>query len=289
MAEPGYNAARRVLHVHPPSAADHEEIAQAIADAGCAPIPCPDVYRALAGLGRGSEAGFGAVVVSVDRLDPAEFEFFQLAARHHRRVPVYVYGQRNAAEKVRTALRLGARQVVDAVSLRPLLGPDRTAPPAPSAEDRGAEPPEADAPALHEVTALSEPDRPAPDAGARPIVPLSVENDEPAAGAAVPAGAAPREETYPDDEPPGADDDSVEVEPAQTPRRGAARVPWLRYDDAPQRTPPRRITPAAGKPASAPAGHEPEAPLLSPEELQALLADDEPPESTAAPKTRRRK
>ena len=253
MAEPSKTVPRRVLHVRPPSSAGSAEIAGAIAEADCQAVPCPDVYRAMARLCSARNNRFCAVVVCVDRMESAEFEFFQLAATHYRDTPVYVFGSGQAQPKIESALRLGARQVLDAADLANVLKPAPAPEPFPQVE------PEPDQ-AEETRAAQPEPDQAEETRAAQPEPP-------PVVGGTGENGKSTQEEG------------PTELEPKGRKKRDrTARVPWLRYDDLPQRAPPKRDEPAEGKPESTP--DEPQGPLLTQEELDALLGDpkqDDPP------------
>ena len=240
MAEPSKTVLRRVLHVCPLSLAGSTEIADAIAEAGCQAVPCPDVYRAMARLGAARNNRFCAVVVCVDRMESAEFEFFQLAAKHCRDTPVYVVGSGHTQPKIESALRLGARQAVDADGLAEVLKPAAIPEPLPQV---APEPDQA------EETRVAQPEPP-------PVV----------------VGMGDDGESTQKDKP-------AEPEPKGRKKRDrTARVPWLPHDDLPQRVPPERDELAVGRSESAPG--EPEEPLLSQEELDALMGDqkqDDPP------------
>jgi hypothetical protein len=193
-------------------------MSDALRQAGCEVGACTDVYRALARMG-GSERGrLCAAVVCVDLMDTGQFEFFQLAARHHRRVGVYVYAQPHAQSKIDLALRLGAKDTVRAEAVDRVL-PYRAPAPAPA-----------------------------------PCQPTSAES--------VTAARS-------DGEP------SEVSEPEKEELAGPARVPWLRYEGGPKRIPPRPTRAQAKSSRPADREVEPEPPLLSPEELQALIGDED--------------
>jgi hypothetical protein len=238
LAEPGENLGRRVLHVCPPSQGSAKDITGAIADAGCAEVPCPDVYRALARLGGGSAGQFHAVVVCVDRLEASELEFFRLVGRHYPDVDVYVYGQPHTQTKADSAVESGAEAVVRADALAAVLCPAVASQPAAFRADEAPQP-------------------------------QPVQEVEPEVASTAPAADVP--------EPPvgtAAAEEEPPAEPASKPtknRTTGARVPWLQYDDMPQRTPPNRTAPKPARPASP--QPEPDQPLLSPEELDALIGD----------------
>jgi len=71
---------------------------------------CASVYVALARLGRDQPVG---VVVRVDGLDPSEFEFFHWAGRLSPGLPILVYSELGRVDKIELALRRGATALVD--------------------------------------------------------------------------------------------------------------------------------------------------------------------------------
>ena len=235
MTEQRTTSGRRVLHVAPTSHTPAERVSDALRQAGCEVVPCTDVYRALARMG-GSERGrLCAVVVCVDLMDTGQFEFFQLAARHHRRVGVYVYAQPHAQSKIDLALRLGAKDTIRAEAVDRVL-PYRAPAPAPA-----------------------------------PCQPASAES-----ATAEPAGMQPVEE--PADSVTAARSDGERGEGPQPEKEelaGPARVPWLRYEGGPKRIPPQPTPARAKSPQPADREVESEPPLLTPEELAALIGDED--------------
>ena len=145
MAEPGNNETRRVLHVMPSSDAAALDIRAAIEAAGCEEAACPDVFRALARIGRAEPGGGGAVVVCVDRIETGQLEFFQLLSRRCRDLRVYVYGADHAQDKLELAVGYGAIPVGSGEILtealtgscaRPALGASQTVTGGPPSGDR---------------------------------------------------------------------------------------------------------------------------------------------------------
>jgi len=246
---------RQVLHVAPPDQETAQEFESGLHQAGWDVIACPDVYRALARIGRaGGE--FAAVVVCLDWLEAAHFEFFQLAVRRDACPRLLVYAGAEACLKVEVALRLGAHDQIRLETIGGVLGA---------------------APDVVAASAL--PDAPQATAAKAPA------GDEPPV--ALQTGAAPSNQ--PESEPSDSEEETpVEAEakdvaePADSGASGTVRVPWLRYSGGPQRTPPKKAAdqeaPAASaRPQSPDAASAPEAepPLLSQEELDALLGDSE--------------
>jgi hypothetical protein len=168
-----------------------------------------------------------------------QFEFFQLAARHHRSVPVYVYAHPQAQSKIDLALRSGARDSIRADAVDRMLPHRSLAGAVVGSEETSTA-----------VVSLE-------PAAAEPVA--RVPADEPAARARSDGRRA---------EEPSLDNE----EPASP-----VRVPWLRYDGGPTRIPPQptAATTGTGEPeAGEPEACEPEPPLLSPEELRALIGDE---------------
>jgi len=106
----------------------------------------------------------------------------------------------------------------------------------------------------------------------RPAMPAPIEvrvTADPPTVQLAPPESDPGVETVEEDEAPPVEEDSED-----TP--SSPRVPWLRYADGPQRAaPPVRKPPAPIPPAPAPSAPAPDyEPLLTDEELEALLSDD---------------
>ena len=118
MAENRCEHRRRVLCVIPTPDNHAHPIVSAVADAGMDVETVGDVYDAMVWLG-GGEVDVDAVVVDVAGLESSEMEFFDLAARYHWWMPVYVFGCGSSgvlSAKIDAALLRGARAAV---------GPDR--------------------------------------------------------------------------------------------------------------------------------------------------------------------
>lgn len=221
---------------------------------------CGDVYRGLARLGRSESDAPHAVIVCVDGLGAAEMEFFSLISRVRRGVNVYVYayphGGERSSTRVARAIELGAtgqatedviRRLAETVT-QPTVRADLEDVPA---DDRSP------TQTFVETTAAPLPIAKSPDAEA-------LEESAPVV-AHEPLGAGP-DQLDADEEP--ADNDALD---------GPVRVPWLRYNDGPDRAAPRRREPLAADPAitgPATSPSAPRRPLITDEELQALLGDD---------------
>lgn len=240
-----------------------------------------DVYAALARLlQRGGEGGFVldavAVVVGVDGLLEPELEFFRLLRSARPGVTLLVYSACGDEAGVERALRAGAHGRAGAADVARLLAespPPESALPAPVSQDRGA-------------TELREPTNTGGEArGSEVIPPCTAVHDDAVASELhekkpeVPDGA----EAVPDA------DAGLEEEAASS----GPRVPWLRYKDRPVRLGPGGRSPSpvnrAGDENGMPGGEGVASeesgagegsraaecpPLLSEEELRALLEDD---------------
>ena len=235
----------RVLHIRPGTSpsASADKIDAWLRAAAVDVEVCGDVYRGLARiLRRGTEAP-SAVLVCIDDLGSAEFEFFSLAAASRSSAKVYVYGDERWESRVARALDLGAAGRATEQVIRTLVPPPARAEPLPSPEPKKVVPTEREA--------LPEP-FPAPANLAGTVEPIAQE----------PKGPLSRGE--------------------EAPRQGearesAVRVPWLRYGSTPSRTPPSRQHVRPEPPAPAPPHRPPPAdrePLLTEEELRALIGDD---------------
>ncbi len=242
----------RVLHVNPPTYGETMGLSGAIGDAGLRESLCPDVYRALARMGGASGPAFRAVLVCVDRMGADQFSFFELLSRHFASSPVFVYARSNAEEKIERAVGLGCIRIGDSELLTSALS-IHSAPDGPSS------------------------DHPAPADTEReledPIIEV-VDSQLLTNG--------PTDEGFSEDVDHFEAIETVdeELEPAADEEDGVVRVPWLQYEDSPRRIPPSRsrldqVDPPPHEsllsdepPRRTP---EPTPPLLSTEELQALI------------------
>jgi hypothetical protein len=230
-----------VLHIHSVPSPHAEDLDSRLAAASLDVKDCGDVYRALARLARSDVSRFRAVFVCLDGLDPYEFEFFSLVARLQRDLPVYVYAGPRSDSRVQKALDLGAAGRVTTEVIDSL---------APAHEDRVASDEEVAEPQMHA----------APDAAPPP----------PALAKESPI-AAQETEPVPDER----DEEHGKVEGGTV--QGSVRVPWLRYEGRPARTapkPPDRPAQPAPEPETEAHASGVHRPLLTEEELQALIGDD---------------
>jgi len=200
----------------------------------CAVETIGDVYRALARIGRDHDRAVRAVVVCTDELTPAELEFFELLRRLRRDVALGVYG--TGRSRLDRCVALGAQEVHSDAALRELIG------------------------------FVDRPDEGACHSGRATQAPLAFEIE--------PARTTPPPVIV--DE---GDEDEIEdsLETAD-PAPGAIRVPWLNYEGGPNRAAPPRSPQSAesDRPAQASShtARVPYEPLLTDEELRALIGDD---------------
>jgi len=245
--------------VNPPIYGETMGLSGAIGDAGLHECLCPDVYRALARMGGGKGPDCRAVLVCVDRMDAEQFTFFELVSRRFSSLPVFVYARSSAQEKIERAIGLGGIRIGDAELLTSALSiyaglsePIRedSEPPAPEMQ--------------HQEPSLQSSD-PKP-------LPNDPTNDESCESA---------------DQFEAIETADQELEPAvDEEEEGVARVPWLQYEDNPRRIPPSRsrfheVDPQPGRSPlsdeSSKRMSEPAPPLLSAEELQALIGKPNDP------------
>lgn len=230
---------------------------------------CGDPYRGLARLCRDDREAPRAVVVCVDGFGKPEMEFFSIISRTRPRTYVYVYGDERAASLIATAIELGAAgKATDDVIYN--LAATATQP---STESPTAAPPrtvtpeepivEASMSAAAPKDSLSSPSRAGDFATAVSSEPLI----------AVPA--APAESSPELTDKPGYGERAEEAA-----SESSVRVPWRRYKGGPVRKGPQeRKSPSDdedtilhAKPRVS--SHEP---LLTDEELQALIGNDVAP------------
>jgi len=253
-----------------------------------------DVYRALANLLQRGTSGVGfarpvtAVIACVDGLSDAELEFFRLLRAARPDVQVMAYSATGSDIAVERALQAGAQTTATVQLVHDLL---RSSSPAPMEIAR-------DLPEIGPPLAQPPPVR----ASQLAAGPLSANESD--TRAAFEVAPKPHEPEHPDDEEADGsvddgvgvfdeteDDESLEPDPDES---EAARVPWLKYNDRPVRMGPGIRIPPAGPPRTPPenGATHPETshvkpltpppvirpggsvPLLSEEELRALLEDD---------------
>ncbi len=255
---------RRVLHVAEAAGPFSAAVEQAVASADAELVTVPDVYRALAGLLRPPGEGYDAVVVCLDGMEVAEGEFFSLVARLPASISMMVYGRAGHPDLLAEALARGGVEVRDAAAVpamierrsgtaraaavQPTSSPEVPVTPTPPAAT--PEPParvdgRVAAPVDVTTRPQVEPERPAEDALEPP--------DEPE--------PEPISEAEPSDEP-----TELPSEPD-----GAPPVPWAPPAQRPQRRAP---APATSEPVNR--AEEGEQPLLTEEELRALLGGHPP-------------
>ncbi len=220
-----------------------------------------DVYRALARIARAAPKEIAAVLVCVEVIGPEEWEFFALVTKHPNSPRLYVYGDERSRAKIDRALGLGAFAILtDATFVEVSTSLCHK-----SSESRPARP------------ELKPPLSPAPvyPAVQPELTPTPVTDEASLVEGEVVDSVVDLGEPSPDAE---------KDEPV--------RVPWIRYGDRPARARPEPRDLPAAQPRSIdprPLRPAPREPLLTEEELRALLGDDiaviaprrRPPHSTS--------
>ena len=200
---------------------------------------CSDVYRGLARVCKAPAETYSAVVVCLGALGSAELQFFSTMARARPRVPVYVYGNASDAKREARAIELGAACVFTDDVMSHL-------------ETSGA--------SLDTDDSTQE-----PSPGAQK--PAIADRADPRTAAST--------ESLPDrlfdDDPSKPDHDDHPSRPVQ--------VPWLNRAGSPARRKPSKPSkvqdvPERSQSAEESSGRALPEPLLTDEELQALIGDD---------------
>ncbi len=231
------------------------QVEQALDQAPTPPEIVHNVYHALVRLVRDDGNQPSAAVVCVDDLDPEELEFFTILARRRGMPPVYVYGHERSLSKLGRAVELGATGEANLDLVARLLSPEPV-----------VEPPRATGPidltAGERYEAFEPVDR--SDAEEDAVLPISAHPGDQDRHVAESAPPAAKPELL-----------SNEEETASPPR-----VPWRQYNNgpprkAPSQTPPTRETPIESVPKDA--DEDVHQPLLTDEELRALIGDDPTP------------
>ncbi|UCC30433.1 MAG: hypothetical protein JSU86_19810 [Phycisphaerales bacterium] len=232
---------------------------------------CGDLYRGLARLCRDDWEAPRAVVVCVDGLGKAEMEFFSIISRTRPRTYVYVYGDERAASLIATAIELGAAgKATDDVILN--LAATATQP---STESPTEAPPRVvtpEEPAVGaSVSAAAPKDGPSSPPRADDFA-TAVSSEPLVTAPAEPVPSAPAESSPKPADKPGDGQRAEEVA-----SEGSVRVPWRRYKGGPVRKGPQERKSPPDDPDTTEhakprvSSHEP---LLTDEELQALIGDD---------------
>ncbi len=227
---------------------------------------CPDIFRALARIGRDSSVR--GVVVDVALVGSGQMEFFSLVGRVRRGLPVYVVASTSTVEpRCDEAISLGATgRFCDDAALS-LVAACRVGSESAKSEEVEVATDEARCPSpIQESVAVEHP---------------VVQQVDVTEVAATENRSAP---VVSDEVSVESDDAAESASGDEASDSGPARVPWLRYTEVPgrkgpggpRREPPKRGSPASDGLDSSDAGehrdeHEP---LLTNEELAALLDDD---------------
>ncbi len=227
------------------------------------------VYHAMLHLIRGSTKSYKAAIICVDGIEHAELEFFTILAQQNACPPVYAYGHERSLPKLGKAVELGATGEATLDLVQQLVAIE-VAPQPPSTPDIKDPEPTTLERQLLAATPKPEPDttEPEPDETA-PAITDDVADQTP-----------PPPTRQPDEtEPTIADAERADTaDETETP----VRVPW-RNDDttarrAPRRQPPPQRTPPAANESGAEqdnaSQYEP-GPLLTEDELRALIGDDD--------------
>ena len=264
MTEIQSNALADLVHIRPGFPGESERIDELLEATGLRVAVFTDVYRGLARLTRlaqDSEArsSLRAVFVQVDDLGPADMEFFSVTSRVLPRTPVLVYCSDRLHLHTEKALECGATDHASPEIIARLAARDTE-----STDDRTA--------VLEALT---------PSPAARPGE--AGVDLEPQATDVVPRCVAMPEVVR--DAPQPQSQALVGLDEPGDDTTAPTRVPWLKYENRPVRQAPQRIAPqptaaveptADRQPEDASPRKRPDAtePLLTEEELRALLGDD---------------
>lgn len=238
-----------VLHIRPKPdeqrsiAARATEVDRQLRDAGVVVDSCSDVYRGLARLlarrtpEQPNATRFAAVIVWMGNIGTDEMEFFSLIAGAPEPVQAWVYGDEHLGSRMADAVRLGAAGEWNERIISSLAQPDRDTETAVCSDA----PPVDTTP---QVLALADP-------MLEDTIDEIVDRDA-----------------------------TAEPDPPNDTTTAPARVPWGAYGDRPMRCAPganAEPTSPEHVPSIAESTRkttQPSEPLLTPEELDALLGDD---------------
>ncbi len=252
------NTTTNVLHIRPEPVAGTAagEMDTLLKAASLKVVLCGDVYEGLARVTQAEPGSPHVIITCVDGLGAAEMEFFSLIPRIRRDVSVYVYGSERSAARVASAIELGATAKATENVIRRLT---------------------------ERVACLPDQFK-VQDAGHGDTAPAQACADSPATVEAEWSVGVDAEQcaTVVAEEPSCAGKNRVEAQDETIDGyslSGPVRVPWQRYQNGPHREAPARRGPTSNVPkvADPPVPRELALePLISEEELRALLADDTP-------------
>ena len=267
---------------------------------------CSDVYRGLARLGRSTSdsdvRAYDIAMICVDGFSSVELEFFSIVARRYPQISIYVYSPQSSRVRLDRAIELGAAGLASAELIQSIVDTQTTTAPMPqNVQNESAQTPQqliaGETPHEHsqENLAHENPDHPVeelvmPEELVTPPDTVTQETtlQEEELQKITPQETRPQDMQVVDvDEIETQEDafDLEEEEPLDDPQdepAGPARVPWIRYQNTPARTAPQpqpvRQPPVAHETMND--NPQPvmrrniDEPLLSEEELEALLGDD---------------
>jgi hypothetical protein len=267
-----------LLHVVERPTSVSDDFDRAVGNAGFNVKHIDTVYGALARVLRPAGNAPTAVIVCLDRLEAGELEFFTLAAKLAPSVPVYVYGRAPDGRRQQRALSLGARSEVSADHIATVLASllqeatepaealhrEFAAPAPPPIEPHLTEPSPEQGPPVEVIAGMNE------HHGRRVPCPPGLTGETPA----VPARSSERDEP------------TVTVpQEAQPPWSSRIPTPWQPVSGRPQRVPPGAppaVPPPPGREAprdeSLKSDLSPAEPLLTPQEIDALLRESSSPD-----------
>ncbi len=275
MATNRQQTSKVVLHVRPIRAFAHhhettgEQIDTQLQQVNYRVEMCTDVYRALARLSRASQfdqdtvSSYQAVVVCVDNLGQNVFEFFTIIAEHAHHTPVLVYSNADNHDLLAKAKTAGATGIFDDNFATVL------------ADYHVVDPDSSLSPSTESVHETQEPTPPQPfesaiahDSPVSPILTLHQEVSE------LDASEPDAPELDASD---AVDEDASPVEAPEEQLAGPIQVPWQTRQEGPVRMPPSHSSDDAtvtSPEAAPPTQDDAHAPLLTEDELKALLDED---------------
>lgn len=236
-----------VLHIRTGPTAVIEEMQRALDDHYLSADACDDVYRAVARLGREPESKTKAVIVCLDGLAPIELEFIPLLRRLRPDIQLLVYSGNPQSTRKDTALDLGATGLATNAALQTLSMSIKQAPPNQT----------------HPQPTATTPPDPTTKPVSGPTIRLTPPND------------ALDERSF---KPHEVDENPLETAPTpplhEEEMQQPVQFPWRYRAGAPKRVAPERTPPPQRPVNEGPRSFDPSQPLLTDEELRALMADD---------------
>lgn len=233
---------------------------------------CGDVYRGLARLGQSGSEAYDIAIIGVDGFSPVELEFFSIVALRYPHISVYVYSRHSSRVRLDRAIELGAAGLASAELIRSIVDTQTTtAPTQKNIQNENAQTPQ-------QLIAGETPHEHTEETSVEISTPQNITPQD----IVIPEIPVVEDEVYEEQEESFELEDVEPQSESQDEPTAPARVPWNRYRDTPARQAPHPKSMHQPTQTHKTINDNPQLtprrsidePLLTEEELEALLGDD---------------